>query len=127
MIQTVDEIVAWIATICFLFVVAKYSSKRLRIKKLDRFLMKIHKPFAKIIIILGLVHGILSFINFKEYSIFVYITGILCLLAMMMSGKSLKLHKRKQGMNHHRMWSAIGMVVLLIHFVMHVHLRVSFR
>ena len=108
---------AWIATICIGIVLAKYISKRIHKKWFDKILMKSHKIFDKSSIILGCIHGIIALLQFHARFYIEYITGVMCLIILFLIKKSSKYHKRRQWINHHRIWSLVLILMLLIHII----------
>lgn len=89
-----DRICALVATIALLLLGFKFSSKRLKLKKIDQFLMKIHKKTTYVLLITGALHGLLSFQSFTIAGPLVYIFGLLSLLCII--GSIVVYYKKKQ-------------------------------
>lgn len=79
-ISILDAFCACIASLTLIILSLKFVSKRLKFKKVDKFLLKIHKQATYALLITSILHGILSFRAFPYIHIAVYIFGILSIL-----------------------------------------------
>ena len=68
--------------VCFLMLVAKAITHRCNWKKMDRFLMKCHKPICVLLIVSCFMHMIFILPVLKNRSVFVIITGIVSFFVM---------------------------------------------
>lgn len=119
MVETHSEILGWAAFICLVLVVLKFVSKRISSKQLDRFLMKRHKLFAQLLIILGSIHGLLSFSSWGIDLVAIYLLGLIGLAAIVQANNTLKHHKGKNWVVYHRVWSCIAIITILLHGFLH--------
>lgn len=85
LIAGIDIIKAKLAMVTFFIIVAKFITKHIGAKSVDRFLMMIHRPAGYILVIAGVIHMVLSFRVFSTTPIIVYILGFVCLLAIIAS------------------------------------------
>lgn len=118
----ISGVLGWTAFGCFLSLILKFISKRIPTKRLDRFLLKRHKTFAKLLIIFSCAHGLLSFKNRSVYSPFVYLSGLISLAATVKTSGTFKHAKRKNRLASHRFWSSISFGMVVLHCVLHIHL-----
>lgn len=72
----------FLCILCFCLMALKSLTRKLNLKRADRFLMKIHKPVSATFIFFCILHIILVSSVFKSRNIFVYITGIVCILVL---------------------------------------------
>lgn len=120
MAHRINLITAWISLICLIFILFKFITKRIKNKKLDTFFMKKHKIMSRYLIIFGIIHGIFSFNKLGQISIWIYVFGFMCFIAMIITSKSIKLSNKikMKWINHHRIFSLISIITFLIHFFM---------
>jgi len=114
-----------IAIVALIIVVAKFITKRFSkkgsffFKTIDTKFMKIHKPLAKILIVSGTIHGILTFSNFTQFGIRPYIMGTICLLSCIASMASFYMKKRlksiKKWVLYHRFFAVMSIVAFISH------------
>ena len=117
-IDTLDCIVSRAAFLAFVPVILKFASKRLKLRKADRFLMKIHEPAGKAALVLASLHALASLTEYAETGLLPYLLGLLCLAstaAALLSGL------RRQAFHPDwRRLHRIFTVVFLLTFVLHI-------
>jgi len=117
-----------IAVLSLIIVVAKFVTKRFQKKssvlfnRVDTKLMKIHKSSAKILIVSGTLHGMLTLTNFTQYGIKPYIMGTICLLCCIASAACFYLKKRlkstKSWVLYHRFFAVISLAAFIGHIAL---------
>ncbi len=120
LITAIDMLAATVATFAFLIVIAKFVTKRIKNKSADRFLMKIHRKAANVLIVTGFVHLVLSFRVLSTTPIIVYILGFICLLAILAASATF-IFKKKLG-NKWKILHNITTVIALVTLVLHLAL-----
>lgn len=110
-----------LCVICFCLLSAKAATTKLHLKKLDKILMKMHKPISALLIILCLVHIFCVFSLFKNRSLAVIISGIANIVIMI----SLicfchKIKDRKKKILWHRIWTILMAVCIMGHFAAYI-------
>lgn len=122
-LKLADSLCACIATISLLLLALKFVTKRLNIKKLDAFFIRIHKKITYVLVITGSAHGILSLRFLSLMSPTVYLSGLLCLLCIL--GSVVVFHKRKSFKDKWLLChSLLGCSAVLI-LILHVYLFVN--
>lgn len=118
MITIIDLLTSKVAMLAFLIVVAKFVSKRIGNKSVDRFIMKIHRPVGYVLVLTGLIHGVASFRVFNTTSIMAYILGGMCFLAIAAAIVTYIFRKKLGGqwLFWHRISTVIALITLLVHF-----------
>lgn len=115
-VKTVDFLTSNISVLAFLIVAAKFVTKRIGNKSVDRFIMKVHRPVSYVLVLTGLIHGVASFREFDTTPIMAYILGGICLLAIAAAIATYVLRKLGgQWLFLHRISTAIALITLLVH------------
>lgn len=115
-IMILDKVSAKIALLLLMLVVLKFVTKRLHLKKADRFLMKIHKPASWGLIVAGLVHMFASFRCLSEVGIVPYIVGGISILSIIGAIYTFRLRKTdKKWLFYHRVLALAALVTCGLH------------
>lgn len=122
-IAMTDMLCALVATIALMILALKFVSKRLKMKKLDHFFMKIHKGATYVLIVTGIIHGILSFRALAVASWLVYLCGILGLLCII--GAVVTYYKKKDLKQKWVLWHGLLCLGALITLILHVYIFIS--
>jgi hypothetical protein len=137
LIHMFDKVASTLAMFSFLIVVAKFITKRIKntevaffkkldtylnLKKLDTYIMKIHKPAAIVLIISAVIHGIFSAWSISRVGILPFIIGIICGLSCILSAVFFYLRKKfqtpKSWIIYHRLFTAIAIIALIGHIML---------
>lgn len=121
LIMIIDLMSAMAAMVAFFIVIAKFITKRIKAKKADRFLMKIHRPAGYVLVVTGLIHGMFSFRVFNTTPVIVYILGFICLLAIVAAIATFFLKKKlgKKWLIWHRVTTIIALLALVAHVMLY--------
>lgn len=117
-IVLLDGMTSHIALLLLLVVVLKFVTKRLRLKRADMCLMKIHRPAAYALIMMGAVHMFTSLYCFSERGILPYIAGLISLLAMIGAVCTFRMRMRKTNikwLSYHRALTVIAVIACAAH------------
>lgn len=124
-IMIVDGLATKLAVLAFILVVIKALTKKMTKTgqktafKLDGYMMKIHRPAGYVLIGAGIIHGILSLRMITDYSIIVFITGLLCLLSCFGAIAGFMYRKKLANVKNwliiHRFMTFTAIVTLVIH------------
>lgn len=118
LIILINMIAANIAIGAFLIVIAKFVTKRVGIKYVDRFLMKIHKPASYVLVVAGLIHMVCSFHVIGTTPIFGYVLGFISMFAIIALIATWML-RRKLG-KHWLVWHRILTVIAISTVILHM-------
>ena len=77
-------ILGYISLICFCVLAAKWITRKLHFEKVDKFLMRIHKKASVIFLIACVLHIVFAIPVFKTRSIYVLLTGIGAIVAVLL-------------------------------------------
>lgn len=77
-------VIGYLCLICFVFLVAKAITARCHLQKADKFLRKCHKPLSVVMLILCILHIILVIPVLRNRSMFVNISGIVCVVCLLL-------------------------------------------
>lgn len=115
----IDFLSAQMATICFLAVMAKFITKRLKSKKVDTVLMKLHRPAGYLTVIFAAVHMTCSLKAVGETVVWAYFFGMLSFSSIILAIFVFKRSSRnsKDWLLWHRVFSAIAMIAIGLHLV----------
>lgn len=116
-----DALCAKLALLALLIVSAKFMSKRIKIKALDRFLMKVHRPAGYVLVVTGVIHMVLSVSQVSTTATLAYIVGFISLIAIIAA--ILAFYKKNQVGGRWIVWHRIFTVVALIAVFLHPMLR----
>lgn len=112
-IVLLDAVAAKFAFIALLALIAKFATRLLAksnkkfFVKLDRTLMKVHKPASVVLIILGTLHAVLSIYSIPNITILPWLLGLVCLIGCIGAVASFILKKK---MATPKRWLTIGPV-----------------
>jgi hypothetical protein len=121
LVVLIDILSTKIVKFMLFIIAAKFVTKRVGIKSLDRLLMKIHKPAGYILVMAGLIHMVFSFRLIITTPIIVYVLGFISFLAIIASIMTYVLRK-KLG-KHWLMWHRIMTLIAIITVILHPMLR----
>ena len=111
-------ITGYICLLLMVLLLAKYVTKRCHQKKLNAFLMRIHKYVACGFLVVGLVHMILTMKIFDTRDVLVVVSGIVMLAAGIILTFVCHLMKnRKKEILFHRGFTLLIAVMMIIHGV----------
>ncbi len=108
-----------ITAVIFLLMVAKFATKRLPFKKMDRIFLKFHKVSSIVLLLLAIVHMVLSIQLLKQRPISLFLLGILLLLCIAVCSLS-HIFKKKLGKKWiviHRFAALLMCVCLIGHII----------
>lgn len=111
-------ITGYICLILALFLLVKYIARKLGLKKLNTFLMKIHKYVACAFLLVGLVHFLLVLNVLKTRSIVVIVSGIVAIIvsvALVIVCHTVK--NRKVEIRFHRAFALIMTLMIFVHVI----------
>ncbi|SHI21809.1 hypothetical protein [Desulfosporosinus lacus] len=117
LMMLINILSAKIAICAFFIVVAKFVTKRVGIKSVDRLLMTIHKPAGYVLVVAGLIHMVFSFQVVSTIPIIGYVMGFICMFAIIALIATCML-KRKFGEHWlvwHRIMTAIAISTVILH------------
>lgn len=120
LVVLIDILSTKIAIFMLFIVVAKFVTKRVGIKSLDRLLMKIHKPAGYILVIAGLIHIVFSFRLISTTPIIVYVLGFISFLAIIASITTyvLRIKLGKHWLIWHRIMTLIAIITVILHLML---------
>ena len=123
-----DKVTASLAYIALILVVIKFVSKLLAKKnipffaKLDRFLMKIHKPASLALIVFGTLHAIFSVYSIASITIWPWLLGLICLLSCIAAVVCFVVRKKmpdpKRWLTYHRIATIVALITYFAHVIL---------
>lgn len=127
-IVLLDATAAKFAYLALLVLIAKFVTRLLAKKnnpffvKLDRTLMKVHKPASAVLIILGTLHAVLSIYSIPELTILPWLLGLICLISCIGAVASFILKKKmanpKRWLTIHRISTVVALITLFAHMIL---------
>lgn len=113
-----DRFASFIAFVGFLFVIAKFLTKRLSKQKSDSVMMKLHRPVGYLTVAAGFIHMICSTVYFASTPFRIYVFGTLSIISMILAIVMFHLNRRCPGkwLLWHRTFCVIALVTLVLHF-----------
>lgn len=117
LMMLINMLSANIAICAFFIVVAKFVTKRVGTKSVDRFLMNIHKPAGYVLVVAGLIHMVFSFHLLGTTPISGYVLGFIGMFAILALIATCVL-RRKLGEHWlvwHRIMTAIAISTVILH------------
>lgn len=113
-------VLGFILLFCFCLLLAKVITRKLHLKKADRFLMKIHKPICTVAVICCVLHIVFVFPVLKTRSIYVLLTGIVLTIVMVLMILFCHIMKKKElRLRWHRILSATMLIMIVCHIVVY--------
>lgn len=115
----IDFLSAQMASMCFWAVMAKSITKRLKGKRMDAILMKLHRPAGYLTVLFATVHMACSLKAMGETAIWAYLFGMLSFFSMILAIIMFKKKSRnpKCWLLWHRVFSVIAMIAIGLHLV----------
>lgn len=127
-ITILDATAAKFAYLALLILLAKLATRLLAktklgfFVKLDRILMKVHKPASAVLIILGLIHAVLSIYSIADLTILPWLVGLICLISCIGAVVSFKLKNKmanpKRWLTLHRISTVVAVITLFGHMIL---------
>ena len=114
-------ILGWLSLICFLGLLAKAVTRKLRLKKANMVFMKIHKPLSVAFLVFCLIHFLVVLPVFQTRAFGLYVTGIVIFtiaFLLIILCHTMKKAKDKQ-IKWHRILSAGILFFAIIHIVVY--------
>lgn len=110
----------YLSLICFCMLVAKWVARRCNLIKIDKFLMRIHRPVSLLLIVFCILH--ISFVIpvLRNRNILVNVSGVLAIVFML--GLIFPCHVLKQKerrMKWHRIYTILMTVCIVWHIVVY--------
>ncbi|MEL7659402.1 hypothetical protein [Acetobacterium wieringae] len=121
LIMGIDALCAKLAMLALVIVSAKFVSKRIKIKVLDRFLMNVHRPAGYVLVGTGVIHMVLSFSQVSTTAVLAYVVGFISLVAIIAA--ILAFYKKNKVGGRWIVWHRIFTVIAMITVVLHPMLR----
>lgn len=109
-------VLGYLSLICFCMLVAKWITRRYNLIKIDKVLMKIHKPVSLLLIVFCILH--ISFVIpvLRNRNILVNVSGVLAVVFMLVLIFSCHVLKQKdRRMNQHRILTSLMTVCIVWH------------
>jgi len=106
-----------ITAVILLILLLKFVTKRLPMKKLDQFMMKIHIKLGFLLIIILIIHIIQSFSLFNSRPLYIYILGVSLVICIILTATSYYFRK-KLGNNWikiHRIFALLAGILVVCH------------
>lgn len=110
-------ILGYLCVICFVLLAVKAITRYFRLTKIDRILMKIHKPLSASIILLGVAHFIVVISVMENRAMLVNISGIMIIAAIFALTYLCHVIKNRE---KRILWHRIMTVILFIGFMVHI-------
>jgi len=106
-----------IATIMLLILILKFFTKRLPMKRLDRFMGKIHNKIGLVLIILLIIHMIQSFSLFNSRPLYIYIFGGSLVICIIIAAASYYFRKQigRNWIKIHRITALVAGILVVCH------------
>ena len=106
-----------IAATILLILISKFFTKRIPMKKLDRFMAKIHSKLGFLLIIVLLIHLIQSFSLFDSRPIYIYILGVILVICIIVAAASYYFRKQlgNKWIKVHRIFALITVILVVCH------------
>lgn len=111
-------ILGYLCVICFVLLAVKAITRHFRLTKIDRILMKIHKPLSALIILLGVAHFIVVISVMENRAMLVNISGVMIIAAIFVLTYLCHVIKnREKRILWHRIMTVILFIGLMVHIV----------
>lgn len=110
----------YLSLICFCMLVAKWVARRCNLIKIDKFLMRIHRPVSLLLIVFCILH--ISFVIpvLRNRNILVNVSGVLAIVFMLGLIFSCHVLKQKERrMKWHRIFTILMTVCIVWHIVVY--------
>ena len=106
----------WISLVMCILLLAKYMGRVSKCKRINSSLRKLHKPFGTAVIVMGTVHGIVSFIKHPQEMTANFSGMILWVLIALLAVTYYARKKLKsKWFVLHRLFSVLLAVMLVMH------------
>ena len=111
-------ILGYLCVIAFMLLAVKAIAHHCHWKKLDKFLMKIHKPLSVVVMILCLIHFIVVIPVLQNRAMPVNVSGIvIVVLALLLIYLCHAIKDRDKRMRWHRMLTIFILIGIVVHIV----------
>ena len=118
-----------IAAVILLILMLKFLTKRLHMKKLDKFMSRIHSKLGILLIMAFIIHMIQSFSLFDSRPLYIYILGVSLVICIIV--EALSYYCRKQIGNNwikiHRITALIIGILLVCHICSCIYSVTSYQ
>jgi len=118
-----------IAAVTLLLILLKFLTKRTHLKKLDKFMAKIHWKLGILLLIAIIIHIILTFSVFNSRPLYIYILGVSLVIAILAAAASYYF-RRQLGNNWikiHRITALIVVILVLFHIGSSLYSVISYQ
>lgn len=113
-------ILGYLCVICFILLAVKAITHRCHLTKIDRTLMKIHKPVSAAMLLLSVVHLIAVIPVLKNRAWFVNVSGIIIIVLIpVLIALCHMMKKREKRMQWHRIMTVILLIGVAVHMVVY--------
>lgn len=114
-------ILGFLCLFCFCLLITKALTRKLHLKKLDKFLMKAHKPVCAAFIIICILHIIFVLPVLKTRHMYVFLTGIATVVVMILLIVLCHIIKQDRSLKirWHRILSAVMLLCIIGHIVIY--------
>ena len=111
-------ILGYLCAICFILLAGKAITHRCHFTKLDKVLMRLHKPLSAVMLVLSIVHFIVVIPVLQTRSMLVNLSGIAMLVVViLLIGLCHMIKQREKRMWWHRCLTIVIAVLLVGHIV----------
>lgn len=112
-------VLGFLLLFCFCILSMKFFSRKLKLKKADMVLMKLHKPISAIFLVICFLHIVLVLSVFKTRNPFVYVTGSIAVIfsiLIILLCHFIKKDKKRRFLCH-RLLSAALLLAIIGHVI----------
>ena len=118
-----------ISAIILLLLILKFLTKRLSMKKLDKFMGKIHSKLGLLLIIILIIHMIQSFSVFNSRPLYIYILGASLVICIIMAAASYYFRKKigNKWIKLHRITALVAVILVVCHIGSSLYSVISYQ
>lgn len=118
-----------ISTFLFIMVCFKYVTKKLKFKKLDKILKKIHIPTAILLLVVSILHIIFVIPYLTSRPLYIIIPGFLILMCFLFITLSGLLRKKigKKWFITHRFLSLTACILVILHIILNLTSIINYQ
>ena len=110
-------ILGYLCAVCFILLASKAISRRFHFTKLDKIMMRIHKPLSVAMLVLCIVHFIVVIPVLQTRNLLVNLSGIIMMIVIILLIASCHMIKqREKRMWWHRFLTIVIVILLVGHF-----------
>ena len=118
-----------ISATILLLLILKFFTKRLPMKKLDKFMGKIHSKLGLLLIIILIIHMIQSFSVFNSRPLYIYILGASLVICIIMAAASYYFRKKigNKWIKFHRITALVAVILVVCHIGSSLYSVISYQ